>query len=174
MSLGKPTSCWFGCSCSLVDCASKTGIGLRPWGVVGVVIPSLALFVQNIYIALWKSSLVITESLEEGHPQPPRDVPCYVAVHPGNRRSATGSRHAKSASLGTYSQAPGLSVLNASSSQPAAGSMVTSRLTGLSPFNLEASNAYLVCVAGLASGERPTTRKSCPFVRTVSKSGRKS
>lgn len=73
------------------------------------------------------------------------------------------------ASGGTYSHAPGLSVLNARSSQPAAGSIVTSRLTGLLPFNKPASNAYLVCVAGDASGERPTTRKSCPCIRHVSK-----
>lgn len=72
-------------------------------------------------------------------------------------------------SRGTYSQAPGLSVLNARSSQPAAGSMVTSRLTGLLPFSMDASKAYLVCDIGAASGERPTTRKSCPYTKSVSR-----
>lgn len=51
-----------------VDCGSKTGIGLWPWGVVGKFIPCLALSVQNIYIALFQPSLEVIASLEEGHP----------------------------------------------------------------------------------------------------------
>lgn len=84
MCLEKPIPCLFGCSCRLVNCGSKTGISLRPWGVVGIFIPSLTLFVQDIYIALRQPSLVITRSLEEGHPEPPRNVPRDVAVHSGN------------------------------------------------------------------------------------------
>lgn len=161
----------FGRSCMVVGCGSETGIGLGPRCVVGIFVPSLALSVQNIYIALLQPSLVITESFHEGHPEAPRNVPCDVAVHPGNIESATVFLDTKGASRGAYSQAPGLSVLNARSIQPAAGSMATSRLTGLFPFNLEASNEYLVCVAGAESGERPTTRKSCPCVRQVSRVG---
>lgn len=124
----------------IVGCGSEAGVGLGPRRVIGIFVPGLALSVQNIYIVLLQPSLVITESLHEGHPQAPRNVPCDVAVHPGNIESATAFLDTNSASRGAYSQAPGLSVLNARSIQPAAGSMATSRLTGLFPFNLEASN----------------------------------
>lgn len=71
-----------------MDCRLETGIGLWPWGVVSILIPSLALFVQNIYVVLFQPSLVIAKSLQKGHPQTSRDVPCDVAVHAGNNESA--------------------------------------------------------------------------------------
>lgn len=150
---------------------SQSGVCLRPRGVIReIVIPSLALRVKNVDITLFHPSLIVTNSLEECHPQPSSNVPCDVAVHSGNIESAGIVLDMNGLLIGTYSQAPGLSVLNARSSHPAAGSMVTSRLTGLLPFSLEASKAYLVCVAGAESGDRPTTRKSCPLTNTFSKS----
>lgn len=86
---GKPISRYFGCSPMVVDCGSKTGISLRPRGVVGKFIPSLALSVQNIYVVLFQPSLEVIASLEEGHAQTSRDMPCDVAVHSGNNKSAT-------------------------------------------------------------------------------------
>lgn len=41
----KPIPYYFGCSRMAVDCGSKTGISLWPWGVVGKFIPCLALSV---------------------------------------------------------------------------------------------------------------------------------
>lgn len=102
----------------LVDCGSKTGIGLRPWGVVGVFIPSLALCVQHIYVALFQPSLVITESLEESHPQTPRNVPCDVAVHAGNSESAKVFLDANGASRGNIQPGAGVVCLEREKQPP--------------------------------------------------------
>lgn len=104
----------------LVDCGSKAGVGLRPWGVVGIFIPSLALFVQNIYITLRQPSLVITKSLEEGHSQPPGNVPCNVAMHPGNSESAKVFLDANGPSKGDIQPGTGVVCLEREK-QPASG-----------------------------------------------------